>query len=223
MALTKREIRELQTKLNWFSKVFLKGQAPLIVDGDKGVATDRKIKQVKFFLGFLHENVDASVTQEFRWRLWHPRGARRGHTPPDRGWIVRGMKRRITQRRNWRRNHRKAKKTTGVGTFDGRPVANALIPHLQWARAHGWHGTLVSGYRTPEYSEHLCIVMCGAPRCPGRCAGRATNHAYALAARFAGDVSDYIRFGQIVAHSPHNPRIFNALPNDRVHYSPTGG
>lgn len=47
---------------------------------------------------------------------------------------------------------------------------------LKLAREAGWDGVLTSGYRTPEYSESLCYVMCNAPSCPGRCAGRSSNH-----------------------------------------------
>jgi hypothetical protein len=66
--------------------------------------------------------------------------------------------------------------TAGVGSFDGVAVANWLIPYLTWARQHGWRGRLNSGWRSPEHSEQPCRAMCGAPSCPGRCAGRASNH-----------------------------------------------
>jgi phage-related protein len=38
----------------------------------------------------------------------------------------------------------------GLGTFDGRPVANWIIPELEWARKHGWAGHITSGYRDPS-------------------------------------------------------------------------
>ena len=93
------------------------------------------------------------------------------------------------RRRNRQQDEARRPPTDGVGVFDGRKVANAMIPHLRWAREQGWEGWLDSGFRTPEYSEQLCIDMCGHPTCPGKCAGRATNHAFATVARFAGDVS----------------------------------
>ena len=107
-------------------------------------------------------------------------------------------------------------------TFDGKPVAAWLKPYLDWARAHGWQGTLNSGYRTPEYSEHLCIGMCGAPSCPGKCAGRSSHHSIRVKPGGAIDVSDYVRFGELMRQCPYSPRIFNNLPSDRVHYSSTG-
>ena len=112
--------------------------------------------------------------------------------------------------------------SSGVGTFDGVECASWLIPYLTWAREHGWQGTLNSGWRSPEYSEQLCWKMCGAPSCPGRCAGRASNHSGSVKPRGAIDVTDQTRFGQLMAQCPLSPPIFNDLPNDRVHFSATG-
>lgn len=50
---------------------------------------------------------------------------------------------------------------------------NALKP----ARASGiWRGSVISGYRSPEYSTSICEGMCGHPTCPGLCAGASSNH-----------------------------------------------
>lgn len=40
----------------------------------------------------------------------------------------------------------------GLGTFDGLPVANWIIPILRWARAHGWGGRITSGYRSHAHN-----------------------------------------------------------------------
>lgn len=32
--------------------------------------------------------------------------------------------------------------------FDGKRVAAWIVPRLRWARAHGWTGEVLSGYRT---------------------------------------------------------------------------
>jgi TP901 family phage tail tape measure protein len=37
----------------------------------------------------------------------------------------------------------------GLGMFDGRLVADWIIPELKYARAHGWRGHITSGYRSP--------------------------------------------------------------------------
>lgn len=112
----------------------------------------------------------------------------------------------------------------GTASFDGKTVAAVAIPYLEFARAHGWRGTVTSGYRTPEYSESLCRNMCGAPSCPGRCAGRSSNHSGTSRTHFAIDVSDESTFGQLMARpDAPQPKIFNNLPADRIHFSPTGG
>jgi hypothetical protein len=114
--------------------------------------------------------------------------------------------------------------SSGVGTFDGKPVANWFIPYLTWARQNGWQGRLNSGYRTPEYSEQLCYRICQppAPSCPGRCAGRSSSHSQDVKPKGAIDVSDEARFGELMARCPFSPRICNDLPNDRIHFSVTG-
>ena len=109
-------------------------------------------------------------------------------------------------------------------TFDGVPVAVVSEPHLKFARKNGWQGRLNSGWRDPAYSESLCYRMCGAPQCPGRCGGRSSNHAGKTTSQFAVDVSDYVKFGQLMARKDApSPRIFNALgAQDPVHFSPSG-
>src|SRR5919112_567180 len=114
---------------------------------------------------------------------------------------------------------RAAAPAAGVATFDGKPVAAWLKPYLDWARAHGWQGTLNSGYRTPEYSEHLCYGICGSPSCPGKCAGRSSHHSIRVKPGGSIDVSDYVKFAELMRQCPYSPRIFNNLPSDRVHYS----
>lgn len=113
--------------------------------------------------------------------------------------------------------------SAGVGSFDGVPVANWLIPYLSWARQNGWQGRLNSGWRSPEHSERLCFEKCGAATCPGTCAGRSSNHSADVKPKGAIDVSDEARFAELMARCPLSPRIFNDLSKDRIHFSATGG
>ena len=101
--------------------------------------------------------------------------------------------------------------------FDGKQVRAELYPNLVWARKHGWKGYVTSGYRSPFYSQSLCYAMCGRPRCSGRCAGTASNHV-----RIAVDVTDYYTFAALMKRCPVGIKLFNALPYDRVHFSPSG-
>lgn len=120
-----------------------------------------------------------------------------------------------------------------LSTFEGTTVPAWMVgldpgpngSHVNWLqkiRATGiWHGQINSGYRTPAYSEGLCIAMCGAPSCPGRCAGRSTNHAKKVYPGGAIDVSDYVNFA-IAARQVGAP-FQNALgAADPVHFSPSG-
>lgn len=218
-SLNSDQLKRVQRQLNNFvSDTGLKGYAPLIVDGKNGQHTRNRVVVCKYFLGYLGKR-DPMVNRRFMRRLDHPNWPL--YSTPAR--IKRGHDRRVRHNAAWKKAHSYLPGT--VSTFDGVAVASYFIPILQWCRANGWKGRLVSGYRTPEYSEHLCMVMCGAPRCPGRCAGRTTNHSgndYRKTPTGAVDVSDYVNFRNIVARCPIAPRIFNALPNDLVHFSPHG-
>jgi GH24 family phage-related lysozyme (muramidase) len=212
---SKAEVEHLQRAINRFLKKRGVPLAPLIVDGSYGPLTERYVVSARFFLGYVDEYRHRRPDQGFLDALAKPRSL------GAKAW-TRGLGRRRAARARHAASTLKSHLVTGVTTFDGVRVAKVAVPILQWCRENGWKGQLISGYRTPAYSEHLCIVMCGAPTCPGRCAGRGTNHAYAKPERFAADVSDYETFGRVVAECPLKPHIFNDLPNDPVHFSPTG-
>lgn len=121
------------------------------------------------------------------------------------------------------RHRRKVLGKSGVSWYDGKQVASWLVPYLVWARKNGWRGRVNSGWRDPVYSERLCYAMCGRPSCPGRCAGRGSNHAGSSKPHGAVDVSDYYTFGSLMKRCPYQPRIFNALgARDPVHMSASG-
>ncbi len=215
--LTADEVRRLQKGLNRFTERYLEGVGPIIVDGIKGHATARRIITVKYHLGYTSKaQRSATVKPEFVRRMRHPRSAR--YSTP--AMLARAFARRAKQRKAAKAS---AAPRNGVAMFDGRPVAAWLKPYLDWARQNGWKGTLNSGFRDPAYSEKLCMSMCGAPSCPGRCAGRASNHAGNSNPAGAIDVSDYVTFGQLMRRCPYSPRIFNALgAQDPVHFSASG-
>ena len=146
------------------------GLGKLIVDGEVGPATKKRIRQAKHYLGYTGTARKTTVVDdEFLERLAHPRSVRRSSPR---------MLARAAQRR---RKQRKAAKLSRAladrrRPFDGEPVAAWMKPYLVWARENGWKGTLNSGWRDPVHSERLCFDICGAARCPGRCAGRTSNH-----------------------------------------------
>lgn len=219
--MTKAEVARVQEALNAFTDKRLRGVAPLIVDGDKGPATNTRIRMVKHYLGFKHP-IGSAAGKQMIPRLRSPKKA---ELFPDDSYVRRGVGRRVRQRARYRQQLLASVVAPGVTRYDGVPCAVWLVPYLQYARRNGWKGRLVSGWRSPAYSESLCYRMCNQPRCPGLCAGRASNHSGSSNPRGALDVSDYTRFGELMkdAKAPRHPRIFNDLPNDRVHFSATGG
>ncbi|HSD81797.1 MAG TPA: hypothetical protein VLB47_14105, partial [Solirubrobacteraceae bacterium] len=210
------DVRDLQRSLNEFTGRHLKGVSPLAVDGKNGPETRRRIRLAKHYLGYTGARrrstaVDAKLVP----RLRHPRSAR--HSSPAM------LARALTRRRDQRKAAGRATAArAGVVTFDGQPVAAWMEPYLRWAREHGWQGRLTSGWRDPAYSEQLCRAMCGAATCPGRCAGRTSNHVGRVRPAGAIDVTDEVRFAELMRRCPYSPRRFNDLPSDRIHFSATG-
>lgn len=140
-------------------------------------------------------------------------GKKRFLTAAEKQWIANKVQ--------WLKDH--PQPTTGWTTWNGVSIAAWMEPWLVKSKAAGWTGTVVSGVRTPEYSEQLCFNMCGAPSCPGRCAGRSSNHNCTAGCPYptgAIDVTDYSRFGQI-QYEIGSP-LRNHLPIDPVHYSVSG-
>jgi hypothetical protein len=80
------------------------------------------------------------------------------------------------RREELRKKHRTPPPAGNFVSFDGHQVPRWIAEILNAARKAGWSGSVISGYRTPEYSTSLCEAMCGAPTCPGRCAGANSNH-----------------------------------------------
>jgi hypothetical protein len=212
------QVEGLQKALNAFNERHLKSAlGPLIADGVTGHATKKRIREAKFYLGYTGPGrKSAKVDSEFMRRLRHPRSARFSNPAM--------LARAVDRRRKLRKGAKlSSAPRAGVATFDGKPVAAWLKPYLVWARNNGWQGTLNSGWRDPAYSEQLCRNICGAPTCPGRCAGKTSNHAGSVKPAGAVDVSDYGKFGELMRRCPIEPRIFNALgARDPVHFSASG-
>lgn len=113
------------------------------------------------------------------------------------------------------------KGSTKIVTMDGKPIVEDIAYWLDLIRKRGmWHGVVVSGYRTPAYSTSLCYGMCGAPSCPGRCAGASSNHAKTGYPGPAADVTDYFNCEDALIDVGSGYK--NNLPLDRVHMSKSG-
>lgn len=215
------EIREHQETLNRFTNKYLKGVKPLRLDGEKGPATNSRILACKYYLGYGKDR-NSKITSQFVRRLRHPRGT--AYSP--KGMVGTGIARRAAQKAEWARTQIGSYLVPGVTRWNGTPVAKCAVPYLDYAKSKGWAGYVVSGWRDPAYSQSLCYRICGAPSCPGKCAGTSSNHVGNSCSRFALDVSYYSDFGAHMRNMPLRsglPRIFNGLgAQDPVHFSPSG-
>ncbi|HEX8745117.1 MAG TPA: hypothetical protein VF712_18475 [Thermoleophilaceae bacterium] len=188
-------------------------------DGVPGPATRKRIRQLKHWLGYSAKKQTGAYDRGFHLRVLHPFSSKHS----SEAMLKAAAERRHEHNDRHRESEKLSAATSGVATFDGKRVAAWLVPYLEWAREHGWKGQLVSGWRDPVRSEQLCREICGQPSCPGRCAGRSSNHSGSTKPQGAIDVSRFVEFGQLMRRCPHNPRIFNALgARDPVHFSATG-
>lgn len=154
---------------------------------------------------------------------------KRGHKTPD----LAARRRHIQKKIAWLKAHKDPSPVSTGGatltTFDDHTVPVWIADVLLLARKSGnWKGYVISGYRSPAYSESLCEAMCGAPSCPGRCAGRSSNHACPPSGKgveFEGavDVTDSAGL-QRYCRAHGNPLHGNGemLPYDTPHFSRTG-
>jgi len=166
------------------------------------------------------------------WARSHADNARKNDDHDKRKWWLERQdeydKKFEEKRDQWIKENKDPKPapTTGIATPDRpwnpnhRPIAAWMIQWLDKSRAAGWNGILVSGYRSPEYSQQLCYNICGAPSCPGTCAGTASNHTRYSYPGGAIDVSDNYNFAAI-QYRIGSP-LRNNLPSDRVHFSTSG-
>jgi hypothetical protein len=103
---------------------------------------------------------------------------RRKKKTPNQGF-GKAAKEYARKRNQWVQNHKDpAPSPSGshFSTFDGLTVPTWIAAILAEARKDGVSFHAISGYRSPAYSTSLCEGICGAPTCPGLCAGALSNH-----------------------------------------------
>lgn len=107
-----------------------------------------------------------------------------------------------------------AKKYRGLGSFEGKPVAMWILPYLNYARAHGWRGTLNQGWRT--YAEEVQIAREGIyPHAtPGT-----SNHGKKNFPGGAIDVTEAEQLNTILKSIPGGSLLIWAGGKDPVHFS----
>lgn len=219
--MTKAERAAAQRTLNAFYDKWLDDVRPLIVDGNDGPMTRRYLKLAQHYVGYGKRDL-----------RWTPKLVRRLRHPNDTdhssaAMIKRGQDRRREQKRHAKKEREDAQRdrADGIVAFDGKPTPVWIADRLEKVRKAGrWVGGVVSGIRSPEHSISLCFGMCGAPSCPGKCAGAASNHNATVVVtdgEGAVDCSDFIRLAQELKRLGIHD-LKNDLPRDLVHFSRSG-
>ncbi len=110
-------------------------------------------------------------------------------------------------------------KVKGLAHFGGHQVAAWIAPILKYAQAHGWHGTVSSGYRS--FAEQKQIYDSGVR--PAAIPGQ-SNHEGSEFPRGAVDVTQAQELANILKGSPYASALQYAGAKDPVHFShPHGG
>ncbi len=99
-----------------------------------------------------------------------------------------------------------------------KPIADWIIPVLQWAYLHGWAGTVTSGYRT--YYEQAQLNAAGAFSAP---AG-SSNHETTAYPGGAVDVTNPSQLISVLRSYPGPEKLVGGVlgPADPEHFSATG-
>ncbi len=109
------------------------------------------------------------------------------------------------------------------GTGGGVRSATGLVPQvlraLAWARKHGWHGSVTSGFRSMAEQTYLWnnASALGLIRGKTVAAPGSSSHNFGQAV----DVSDIAGFARAMAMAPAGTRLFE-LAGDPVHFSVSG-
>lgn len=99
-----------------------------------------------------------------------------------------------------------------------KPIADWIVPILQWASLHGWSGTVTSGYRT--FYEQAQLNAAGDFSAP---AGR-SNHETTVYPGGAVDVTNPSQLIDVLHAYPGSPKLVGGVlgPADPEHFSATG-
>lgn len=104
------------------------------------------------------------------------------------------------------------------------PYAHGLVSQvlhaLTFARQHGWHGSVISGFRTRAEQEALYARYVASGFDNRYIAARpgTSSHEFGQAV----DVSDASTFDRIMAMAPAYARLMNNVPGDFSHFSVSG-
>ena len=99
-----------------------------------------------------------------------------------------------------------------------KPIADWIVPILQWASEHGWTGTVTSGYRS--FNEQAQLNAAGAYSAPAGLSNHETT-------RYPGGAVDVTQPPQLIGvlrGYPGEPKLVGGVlgPVDPEHFSATG-
>lgn len=224
------DVKRLQEGLNKIVDHYEFDWRRIKVDGENGDLTKRVARLAGFAIGLSKPQLKNLGKGTF---TQHAQTYLRGDKPRT-AQMEKAAKGRKETLQTLRQEHRKAVEDAGPSTgtviFDGKACAAWIANDvLTPARASGdWTGYLISGFRTPAYSESLCIAMCGSPTCPGVCGGRYSNHACppsgtCQVGEGAADVTDPAGLQRWCrAHGDPLHGNGEMLPADTPHFSKSG-
>lgn len=111
---------------------------------------------------------------------------------------------------------------TGTANFEGHTVAAWMLPALQYARAHGWKGQILSGYRSD--AQQVAIWNSGKRPAakPVSLGGPGSEHSLTTYPGGAVDVSNPLSFISALAGFSGLKPIQATFANDPGHFSGNG-
>lgn len=103
----------------------------------------------------------------------------------------------------------------GLTTFDGKPVCKWIAVELQWAREHGWTGSLNSGYRSAADQARVCAETSNPCAPPGT-----SNHQGKKYPKGAADVTNEAELNKVLAKKPGRKLYWTGKAiGDNPHFS----
>lgn len=214
---TRRELKHKRNRL--LDRIDAAIKAGANPEADRIKAWEREVRAADARIGELHSVITRAIE---RIAELAPKVTRRQKRKRRILAAIRKLRKEI-------RNQHPPEDADHFAPLDGKVGPEWIVKIALDARAAGyWHGVAISLFRTVAYSISLCEAICGAPSCPGTCAGALTNHVCppshtGVPYEGAGDFSDPAgldRFCQ--AHDL--PLIGNGrvLPRDPNHFSNRG-
>ena len=109
------------------------------------------------------------------------------------------------------------KTPAGLTKFDGKPVCRWVAAELEWARRHGWGGSLTSGFRSTADQARVCAEV--PPGTPCAAPGQ-SNHQGTRYPKCAADVSDPEGLDRVLSRKKFRRLKYTGpQANDPPHFS----